>query len=80
MTNLFRNSGPYEISISQYGSSLADLPIKFARQFGATFGAADLAIGAALLGFVLWGAVEYFTKTTPLKLIRGAPVVGKFFR
>ncbi len=77
---LFSSGGPYEISISQYGSTLADLPIKFARQFGGTFNSFDMLIGAVLGGFLLWGAVEFFAKKTPLKLAKGIPVVGKLIK
>ena len=71
MTNLFKFGGPYEIAVTQYGSSLADLPIKFARQFGATFGTVDWMLGAALGGFVLYYLVERFLKTTPRKALKG---------
>jgi len=80
MTNLFKNSGPYEISISQYGSTLADLPIRFARQFGATFGPADWILGASIGGFLLWGVVEYFLKKSPLRIAKGIPIVGKYIK
>jgi hypothetical protein len=80
MTNLFKTSGPYEISISQYGSTLADMPIKFLSQFGATFSAVDWALGALLGGFIVYAAVEYFTKKSPLKYAKSIPVVGKMIK
>lgn len=88
MTNLFRYGGPYEIAITsygstladlpiQFGSTLADLPIRFARQFGATFNATDTLIGAVIGGLVLYYLVERFGKTSPRKIMRMIPFVGK---
>ena len=77
MTRLFSNSGPYEISISQYGSTLADLPIRFARQFGATFNHVDIILGATVGGLALWYVLDRFLKITPRKLLKMIPIVGK---
>ena len=78
MTNLFKYGGPYEIAITQYGSTLADLPIRFARQFGGSFGAFDMAVGAVVGGLVLWGLVEYFTKKSPVRVTKSIPFIGKY--
>ena len=77
MTNLFRYGGPYEIAISQYGSTIADLPIRFARQFGATFNTADVLIGTVLGGFVFYYLVNRFLNKTPRQIAKMIPIVGK---
>ncbi|MBU1173457.1 MAG: hypothetical protein KKD44_28150 [Proteobacteria bacterium] len=80
MTNLFKSGGPYEIAISQYGSTLADLPIRFGRMFGATYSPADWALGALLGGFVLYGALEFFLKKSPLTMAKQIPFIGPLIK
>lgn len=76
MTNLFKNSGPYEIAISQYGSTLADLPIRFASQFNAAFGfpIVDVIVG----GLVFWYLIERFAKKSPKGVLKMIPIIGKY--
>jgi len=76
MTLLFKNGGPYAIAISQYGSTLADLPIKFGNHFA--MHPVETAVAAGLGGLILWGLVEYFTKKSPVKITRSIPFIGKF--
>jgi len=80
MTNLFKSSGPYEIAISQYGSTLADLPIRFGRMFGAKFEPADWILGALIGGFVLYGTLEYFLKKSPLTMAKQIPIIGPMIK
>jgi hypothetical protein len=76
MTNLFKNSGPYEISISQYGSTLADLPLKFASRF-ATFGPAEW-IMTAVVSLAFWTVLDKFFSVTPRKIVKKVPLIGKY--
>lgn len=78
MSNLFRYGGPYEIAIDSYGSTLADLPIKFAHQFSRSFGTFDYLSGMIIGGLVLYYLIERFGKKTPRGLLKLIPFVGKY--
>lgn len=77
MTNVFKSGGPYEIAITQYGSTLADLPIRFGRMFGATFNGADLLIGTVLGGLVFYYIIQRFGNKSPRQIMKMIPIVGK---
>lgn len=77
MSNLFRYGGPYEISIDSYGSTIADLPIKFAHQFSRTF-SMDYIGGMVIGGLILYYLIERFIKKSPRGILKMIPILGKY--